>query len=38
MRQAGVDFAQGRLFSRPVPASSLDFTTHYLPGGQDMVA
>jgi EAL domain-containing protein (putative c-di-GMP-specific phosphodiesterase class I) len=38
MRQAGVDLAQGYLFSRPVPASSLDFAAHYLPGGQDMVA
>ncbi|MGA2054876.1 MAG: EAL domain-containing protein [Bradyrhizobium sp.] len=38
MRQAGVDLAQGFLFSRGVPASSLDFTAHYLPGGQDMVA
>ncbi len=38
MRQAGVDLAQGYLFSRPVPASSLDFTAHYLPGGRDKVA
>jgi diguanylate cyclase (GGDEF)-like protein len=38
MRQAGVDLAQGFLFSRAVPASSLDFTAHYLPGAQDMVA
>ena len=38
MRQAGVDLAQGFLFSRGVPASSLDFTAHYLPGGQDLVA
>jgi len=38
MRQAGVDLAQGFLFSRGVPVSSLDFTAHYLPDGQDMVA
>jgi EAL domain-containing protein (putative c-di-GMP-specific phosphodiesterase class I) len=38
MRQAGVDLAQGYLFSRPVPASRLDFTARYMPGGQDMVA
>jgi diguanylate cyclase (GGDEF)-like protein/PAS domain S-box-containing protein len=38
MRQAGVDLAQGFLFSRPVLASQLDFTARNLPGGQDMVA
>jgi diguanylate cyclase (GGDEF)-like protein/PAS domain S-box-containing protein len=38
MRMAGVDLAQGYLFSRPVPASRLDFTARYMPGGQDMVA
>jgi diguanylate cyclase (GGDEF)-like protein/PAS domain S-box-containing protein len=38
MRQAGVDLAQGFLFSRPVPASQLDFTVRYPSGGQEMVA
>jgi diguanylate cyclase (GGDEF)-like protein/PAS domain S-box-containing protein len=38
MRHAGVNLAQGYLFSRPVPVSELDFTNHYLPGGQEMVA
>jgi diguanylate cyclase (GGDEF)-like protein len=38
MRQAGVDLAQGYLFSRPVPVSQLDFTTRYSPGGREMVA
>jgi diguanylate cyclase (GGDEF)-like protein/PAS domain S-box-containing protein len=38
MRQAGVDLAQGYLFSRPVPVSQLDFTVRYSPGGREMVA
>jgi diguanylate cyclase (GGDEF)-like protein len=38
MRRAGVDLAQGFLFSRGVPVSSLDFTARYLSDGQDMVA
>ena len=38
MRQAGVDLAQGFLFSRPVLASQLDFTTRYPSGGQEKVA
>jgi diguanylate cyclase (GGDEF)-like protein len=38
MRQAGVDLAQGYLFSRPVPVSELDFTKQYSSGKQEMVA
>jgi EAL domain-containing protein (putative c-di-GMP-specific phosphodiesterase class I) len=38
MRKAGVNLAQGYLFSRPVPISELDFTNHYQPGSREMVA
>jgi diguanylate cyclase (GGDEF)-like protein len=38
MREAGVDLAQGYLFSRPVPASQLDFGNYTSPRDQDMVA
>jgi diguanylate cyclase (GGDEF)-like protein len=38
MRQAGVNLAQGYLFSRPVPASRLDFAARYSPDQQAMVA
>jgi diguanylate cyclase (GGDEF)-like protein/PAS domain S-box-containing protein len=38
MRQAGVDLAQGYLFSRAVPASELDFTVRYPSVKQNMVA
>jgi diguanylate cyclase (GGDEF)-like protein len=38
MRQAGVDLAQGYLFSRPVPAFELDFTIRYPSVKQNMVA
>jgi EAL domain-containing protein (putative c-di-GMP-specific phosphodiesterase class I) len=38
MRQAGVDLAQGYLFSRPVPVSQLDFAAHYSPEERKMVA
>ena len=38
MRQAGVNLAQGYLFSRPVPVSQLDFTARYARREQDMVA
>jgi diguanylate cyclase (GGDEF)-like protein len=38
MRQAGVDLAQGYLFSRPVPVSELDFTIRYPSVKQNMVA
>jgi len=38
MRHAGVDLAQGYLFSRPVPVSELDFTKRYSSGKQEMVA
>ena len=38
MRQAGVDLAQGYLFSQPVPASKLDFAASYLPDEHEMVA
>jgi diguanylate cyclase (GGDEF)-like protein len=38
MRKAGVDLAQGYFFSRPVPASELDFTRQYSSGGEEMVA
>jgi diguanylate cyclase (GGDEF)-like protein len=38
MRQAGVNLAQGYLFSRPVPASKLDFTARYARREQDKVA
>jgi len=38
MRAAGVNLAQGYLFSPPVPASKLDFNARYLPDRQDMVA
>jgi len=38
MRQAGVDLAQGYLFSRPVPVSELDFTKRYSSSKQEMVA
>ena len=38
VRQAGVDLAQGYLFSPPVPASELDFTTRYRSVKQNMVA
>jgi EAL domain-containing protein (putative c-di-GMP-specific phosphodiesterase class I) len=38
MRAAGVNLAQGYLFSPPVPASKLDFSARYLPDAQDMVA
>jgi diguanylate cyclase (GGDEF)-like protein len=38
MRQAGVNLAQGYLFSRPVPASDLDFAIRYPSVKQNMVA
>jgi diguanylate cyclase (GGDEF)-like protein/PAS domain S-box-containing protein len=38
MRLAGVDLAQGFLFSPPVPASELDFTARYPSVKQNMVA
>jgi diguanylate cyclase (GGDEF)-like protein len=38
MRAAGVDLAQGYLFSPPVPASKLDFNARYLSDAQHMVA
>ena len=38
MRIAGVDLAQGYLFSRAVPASEIDFTTRYPSVKQNMVA
>ncbi len=38
MRQAGVDLAQGYLFSRPVPVSELDFAIRYPSVKQNMVA
>ena len=38
MRIAGVDLAQGYLFSRPVPVSELDFTVRYPSVKQNMVA
>jgi diguanylate cyclase (GGDEF)-like protein/PAS domain S-box-containing protein len=38
MRAAGVNLAQGYLFSPPVPASKLDLNARYLPDAQDMVA
>jgi diguanylate cyclase (GGDEF)-like protein/PAS domain S-box-containing protein len=38
MRTAGVDFAQGYLFSRPVTLSELDFTARYPSVKQNMVA
>jgi EAL domain-containing protein (putative c-di-GMP-specific phosphodiesterase class I) len=38
MRQAGVDLAQGYLFSRAVPASELDFAVRYPSVKQNMVA
>jgi EAL domain-containing protein (putative c-di-GMP-specific phosphodiesterase class I) len=38
MRHAGVDLAQGYLFSRPVPVSELDFTKRYSSSKQEMVA
>jgi diguanylate cyclase (GGDEF)-like protein len=38
MRAAGVDLAQGYLFSRPTPLSGLDFTVRYPSVKQNMVA
>ena len=38
MRIAGVDLAQGNLFSPPVPVSELDFTVRYPSVKQNMVA
>jgi diguanylate cyclase (GGDEF)-like protein/PAS domain S-box-containing protein len=38
MRIAGVDLAQGYLFSRAVPASEIDFTVRYPSVKQNMVA
>jgi diguanylate cyclase (GGDEF)-like protein len=38
MRHAGVDLAQGYLFSRPVPVSELDFTKPYSSSKREMVA
>src|SRR5580704_2587388 len=38
MRIAGVDLAQGYLFSRAVPASEIDFTIRYPSVKQNMVA
>ena len=38
MRVAGVDLAQGHLFSQAVPASELDFTVRYPSLKQNMVA